>query len=364
VYLILVVFYYDPRKVSEFLDSIARGFVTSPLQYILFGAIILLLVAGLLVAYRVQRGRARRQENQLGLERFERLAGKLGLSGPEREVLDRLAGGRLARKLRLLASPAAFNHAVARLEVQTPGAPAESSLAELRLKLGFQAQNPERVPSASSELPVGLPVVLVWSFAGARYRLAAEVAGQQAEALTLACPPARSLPGGSPPEAAAAVPPAGSQVTVIFQNRAGVFSFRTTVLAASASGGLRPAAAGCLRLDQVEKLQRIQRRKYYRRRLRLPVQVQAREGEPQLASQLLDLGGDGASLVNPRRSLSAGDLAELSFRVGNESFRLTAEVLRVSRDGQVLHVRFYGLHDADRDRLLGALFRSLGEAVR
>jgi hypothetical protein len=353
VYLILVVFYYDPRKVSEFLDSIARGFVTSPLQYVLFGAIILLVVVGLLVAYRVQRGRARRQEGRLELERFERLAGKLGLGGPEREALDRLAGGQLARKLRLLTSPAAFNLAVARLEAAAPGAPAESSLAELRLKLGFQARNPERAPSASSELPEGLPVLLLWSFAGARYRLAAEVGAQEAEALVLACPPD------------AAMPAPGSPVTVVFQNRAGVFSLRTRVrAAAAASGGLRPAAGGVLRLDQVEKLQRTQRRRYYRRRLRLPVQVQLREGEPPLASQLLDLGGDGASLVNPRRSLAAGDLAELAFHVGDESFRLTAEVLRVSRDGQVLHVRFHGLHDADRDRLLGTLFRSLGAAAR
>jgi hypothetical protein len=38
--------------------------------------------------------------------------------------------------------------------------------------------------------------------------------------------------------------------------------------------------------------------------------------------------------------------------------------LRLSRGGQVLHVRFHGLRDADRDRLLGILFRSLGEAAR
>jgi c-di-GMP-binding flagellar brake protein YcgR len=173
--------------------------------------------------------------------------------------------------------------------------------------------------------------------------LAAEVYAQEAEALVLV------------PREIASGPPPASPVTVVFQNRAGVFSFRTRV---------RSAEGGVLRLDQVEGLQRTQRRRYYRRRLRLPVKVQTREGEPPLESQLLDLGGEGASLVNPGRRLSAGDLAELAFRVGGESFRLTAEVLRVSRDGQVLHVRFHGLRDADRDRLLGILFRSLGEASR
>jgi len=333
------VFYYDPQKVSEFLDSMARGFITSPLQIVLFAGLILLLVAALILAYRVQRGRARRLQARLALERFERLAGKLGLTDTELETLDRLAGGQVPRKLRLLASPAAFNRAVAKGR----DAPAESSLAELRLKLGFQAVNPERAPSASSELPEGLPVLLVWAAAGGRRRLAAELGAQEARALVLV------------PRDGAAGPSPGSPVTVVFQNRAGLFSFDTVV---------RSAAGGVLRLDQVERLRRTQRRKYYRRRVRLGVQVLLREGQPPLASQLLDLGGDGASLVNPQRKLSAGDLPELSFRVGGESFRLTAEVLRLSRGGQVLHVRFHGLRDADRDRLLGILFRSLGEAAR
>ena len=116
----------------------------------------------------------------------------------------------------------------------------------------------------------------------------------------------------------------------------------------------------------MERLRRTQRRKYYRRRVRLPrAGPAAREGEPPLASQLLDLGGDGASLVEPAEEVSPRETCRSwTFRVGGESFRLTAEVLRVSRDGQVLHVRFHGLRDADRDRLLGILFRSLGEAAR
>jgi hypothetical protein len=348
------VFYYDPRKVSEFLDSIARGFVTSPLQIALFAVVILLVAAGLFVAYRVQRVKAQRLEARLAQERFERLAGKLGLDNAERELLDRLGAGQAGKKLRLLVSPAAFNRAAARL--LEAGSAEESSLVDLRLKLGFQARNPERAPSASSELPEGLPVLLFWSGAaagglhpgglrpaGGRRRLAAELSAQEADALVLT------------PREGVEPPPPGSPVTVVFQNRAGLFSFTTSV---------RSAAGGVLRVRQVERLERTQRRQYYRRRLRLPVAVQAREGEPLLASQLLDLGGEGASLLNPQKKLAVGDLPELRFRVGGQSFELTAEVLRVSRDGQILHARFHGLRDADRDRLLGVLFSSLGEAAR
>ena len=346
--ILCLVFYYDPQKVSEFLDDIARGFVTSPLQYVLFAAILLIAIAGLLIAYRVQRGKARRLEARLVLERFERLAGKLGLDSGELDLLDRLAEGQMGRKLRLLASPAAFNRAAGRL-LGREGAAGEVALAQLRLKLGFQAFNPERVPVASSELPEGLPVLLAWSTAAAgglrpgsgRRRLAAEVSAQEADALVLT-----PRPGSEPP-------PPGTPVTVLFQNRAGLFSFNT---------GVRSAAGGLLRLEQVEGLKRTQRRKYYRRKLRLPVQVGA--GETTLPSQLLDLGGEGASLLNPQKKLAAEDLLELRFRLGGLSFALSAEVLRVSRDAQVLHVRFPGLREAERDRLLGVLFRSLGETAR
>jgi hypothetical protein len=344
-----MVFYYDPQKVSEFLDDIARGFVTSPLQYVLFAAILLITVAGLLIAYRVQRGKARRLEARLARERFERLARKLGLEPGELELLDRLAEGQVGRKLRLLASPAAFNRAAGRLLGREEPA-REAALAELRLKLGFQASNPESVPMASSELPEGLPVLLAWSAAAGglrpgsgRKRLAAEVSAQEAGALVLT-----PRPGSEPP-------PPGTPVTVLFQNRAGLFSFNTSV---------RSAAGGLLRLEQVEGLKRTQRRKYYRRKLRLPVAVQVGAGEPASPSQLLDLGGEGASLLNPQKKLAAADLLELRFRLGGLSFALTAEVLRVSRDAQVLHVRFPGLREAERDRLLGVLFRSLGETAR
>jgi hypothetical protein len=332
------VFYYDPQKVSEFLDDIARGFIASPLQYVLFAAILLALAAGLLIAYRAQRAKARRLQGRLELERYERLARKLGLDTAESELLDRLADGQAARKLRLLASPAAFNRAAGRL-LGREAAAGESALADLRLKLGFQARNPERAPTASSELPEGQPILVSWS-PHSGY-LPAEVRTQEADALVLAV------------RQGAELPPPGSRVLAVFQNRAGLFSFDTSVL--SAGGGL-------LRLEQVEGLKRTQRRKYYRRRLRLPVSVQA--GGAALTSQLLDLGGEGASLLNPQKQLAAGDLLELRFRLAGETFELTAEVLRASHNSQVLHVRFPGLRETERDRLLRVLFGSLGDAAR
>jgi hypothetical protein len=337
--------YYDPHKVSEFLDSIARGFVATPLKYALFAAMILVIAAILLVAYFLERRKALRLETGLVRRRYEQLVGKLGLSEAELQVVELLAGGRggLEARIRILTSASAFDHAAALREQRGDLGDPEEALADLRLKLGFQARNPERIPAASSELPEGLAVLLTWSAPDGPQRLPARIRALEPAALVLAA------------RVDARLPPAGAPAAIQFQNRAGLFSFATRVLS---------AGAGLLRAAHSEQLRRTQRRKYYRRRLRLPVTVRSMNGQAPLASQLLDLGGEGASLQNPRQRYSAGDLIQLDFRVGEESFELPAEILRVSREGQVLHVRFSALRDPVRDRLLGVLFQGLGEAIR
>jgi c-di-GMP-binding flagellar brake protein YcgR len=159
---------------------------------------------------------------------------------------------------------------------------------------------------------------------------------------------------GAPPTLAR-----GQAVTVFLQNRAGLFSFATAV---------RSLDGGLLRLEHSEHLRRTQRRRYYRRRVDLPVEVRriGPEGAPPPAtvSRLLDLGGEGASLRNPGGTFAQGEELELRFRLGGQPFVLQAEVLRVSRGGQVLHARFLALREASRDRILRALLQNLGVATR
>jgi hypothetical protein len=44
-----------------------------------------------------------------------------------------------------------------------------------------------------------------------------------------------------------------------------------------------------------------------------------------------------------------------------ERFNLVAEVLRTSKNGDVLHVRFAPMREATRDRIIGALFQGAGK---
>ncbi len=76
-------------------------------------------------------------------------------------------------------------------------------------------------------------------------------------------------------------------------------------------------------------------------------------------------GGGGASLRNPGEQFVPGDDLELILNPAGDGtparagrINLTAEVVRVSRKAQVLHVRFDGLQESTRDRIIGALFKA------
>jgi heme exporter protein D/c-di-GMP-binding flagellar brake protein YcgR len=338
-------FIFNPEKVSEFLDNIASGFQHRPWEVLLFFVLILLFVVFLLSVSLIQRRKVLRQRLRQARERYERAASRLGLTPEEGELVERLAAGLKGpdRLTQVLVSSAAFNRAVDRLG----GGADPAALAELRMKLGFRAQNPESVPTASSELPEGLPVLLVRKGPEGTRQYGAVVRAQEPEALVLEVT-------GAPPTLAR-----GQSVTVVLQNRAGLFSFASAALSLHGSE---------LRLEHSEHLQRTQRRRYYRRQLSLPVQARrvALSGgsQPTLEARLLDLGGEGASMRNPGAAFAQGDELELRFRLGGEPFELEAEVLRLSRGGQVLHVRFRTLREATRDRILRALFQHLGEAGR
>jgi c-di-GMP-binding flagellar brake protein YcgR len=146
----------------------------------------------------------------------------------------------------------------------------------------------------------------------------------------------------------------GETVRIYFQNRAGLFSFDSKILSVEKQ---------TIRLRHGEEIKRFQRRKYYRRRVSQPVGIRypGSEEQPTL-STFYDLGGNGASLKNPGRRYSSGDAVELIFLAAGERFTLVAEVLRTSKNGDVLHVRFAPMRETTRDRIIGSLFHGAGKA--
>ena len=95
------------------------------------------------------------------------------------------------------------------------------------------------------------------------------------------------------------------------------------------------------------------RRQYSRKRVRLPVWVARHPSETDpRQTTLLDLGGGGASLRNPWELMRKGDTLQMSFSPHSERLTVAASVVRVTKNGAAIHVKFVALSETTRNRIL------------
>ncbi len=326
----------DQNKLSDFLESVSSGFEHSSLEIFIVIVLVLSFFCFLLLVYRIQKKKAHQARLRNLQEKYEELLKKLALSLSDQDLIERLAVYLKdpEKKYLLLINQPVFNGCAAKL-VRSESIPA-SSLAALRVRLKFSARDPEKIPTSSAELPVGLPVLLIRERGK---KVSGKIADLKPQSLMI------SLEGASPSF------PTGTTVSLYFQKRSGVFSFTTHV---------QTSGDRSLDLAHSENIKHYQRRKYYRKKILLPVFVNpAGSEETPVLSAFTDLGGGGASLKNPGFRFKAGDDLELSFfPAGVARLKVVAEVVRVSGKGGTLHVRFEPLKDTSRDRIIRLLFRS------
>jgi hypothetical protein len=330
--------YGNQVKIVQFLNALAEGFVQTRLEILLLFVFITVLLLVFVLYFVLQKRAADRDSADRAREMLEHRLSELELSEPQIELLGRMAGfldKGLPEHL-LLVNRHVFDTCARRMLHAGAASPAEINA--LSLSIGFRITRPDEIPASSSELPEGSPVFLkTRSGKGLRGTLVAQAPGFMTVELD---------PGAIPP-------PGSAAATVYFHNSAGIFSFPTRVV---------QPLEGAVQLEHSGDIERFQRRKYYRLRERLqvfvkPCSARVRPGE----SVLLDLGGGGASLMNPRGLLKVGDLLELSFSPRMEKLTLVARVVRVSRNRKVLHVRFESLSETERNRIMSYLFTQAGE---
>ena len=333
---------FDEEKLSAFFDTVSRGFQRSPLEVILVIVAVLAFVTLLIVTATIQRHRSRRQRLKLARRRYRELIENKDLSPSQRNLVERLARYLKdpAKKYLILVNQPTFNYCAARLREKEGSIGGE--LAELRHRLGFRLHGPEQVPASSTELPEGQGLLIVGLGRQQDLKAQGRITGQEARFLAV-----RLLPGPVPFRER-------EPVRVYFQNRSGLFSFDSRI---------QRTEGASLRLDHGEQIKRIQRRRYYRKKISQPVAVRkpGSQDRPEI-STFYDLGGNGASLKNPGGRYAAGDDVELTFMAAGERFTLAAEVLRTSRNGETLHVRFAPMREATRDRIIGSLFQGAATA--
>jgi len=104
-------------------------------------------------------------------------------------------------------------------------------------------------------------------------------------------------------------------------------------------------------------LKRYQKRRYYRKQIALPVHVYPFDSDTPLLSKSRDIGGGGASLLNPEGHFKVGDDIELRFKPDDAEIRVTGTVVRVSDSGRTIHVNYEHIRDSLRDRIYNAIFK-------
>ncbi|UCF97091.1 MAG: PilZ domain-containing protein [Spirochaetaceae bacterium] len=328
---------FDQEKLSAFFETVSSGFERSPLEIILVILSFLTFVILLIIIYRLQRRRVRQQQRRLADGRYRQIVEKLVLTPSEEDLVQRMARylKEPEKKYLILINQPTFNFCAVKLRKKD--ATSTTDIAELRSRLGFRLQGPEQIPASSAELPEGQGLLLVATEERSVRKAQGRVQKQGPRSFVV-----QLLEAASPFRE-------GEAIRIYFQNRAGLFSFDSTI---------QSVHNGAVQLQHGEDIRRIQRRKYYRRRISQPVAVRYPGAEEQpVLSTFYDLGGNGASLKNPGKRYTPGDALELTFLAAGERFSLIAEVLRTSKNGEVLHVRFAPMRETTRDRIIGSLFK-------
>ena len=260
----------------------------------------------------------------------------LALNGNDHQLIKRLAAFLPfpQQKHRIMINAQIFDACARRLVAEEQAD--EADLRNLRKKLGFPAGTEDFLPVSSLDLPVDLPVLVVQKGKSA---VRGSVVSNTESSLAIMI------------DDDSASPLINGPTNVYFQNRAGFFTFATEVVGRDDR---------VIRLQHCERIKRYQRRRFSRRQVRLPVFVRPYQGPHQggsraIKSVLIDLSGGGASLRNPGQQFRVEQQVELSFAPHGEKFHVLAQVVRVSRGGDVIHVEFKALEESARDRIVRSI---------
>lgn len=296
----------------------------------------LLIVSGFvafLIIFSFRQVKKKREEAEKQERRItDRLIRMKRLLPAEIELLEKLVThrGKGQKLFDFFGSVSVFNSCVRRLRESGPVP--SPVLSSLRMKLGFKADGPERIPHSSAELPPGTGLVIVQG----KRKIYGSIVRLEDRFFLVSVEKKSGLP--SP----------GSIVRVILQKESGLYGFKTS------AGRVE---CGMIRLKHAEDIQRVQRRKFYRRRTSLPVLVRkSGGGRDWVRATLKDLGGGGASLKTPPEGIETGEEVEVSFPLQTgPPVQVQGVVVRLS--GNALHVQFSPMGEAQRDRIMAHLFR-------
>lgn len=310
----------------------------------------------------------RRRERRHVMRGFNKLAEERGLTGEETALLLRMAReARLENLLMAFSSVSAFERGIDRLLPPEDGPERDamvSRLQGLRTKLRFDHLPPKWALRHSRQIPLDIRILVGFKRNGRTRFCTCVVVENNAVALKVA-------PLVREDEEALEGVEIGERLYIRFwMERDAEYKFRSCLLPETGT------SRGTLVLEHTERLERLQRRDFFR----LPVHIALRfyalpdaelarlppgeirvEGEPRLAGTLVDLSAGGAA-VQAEEGLAPGEqvvidpLYEGDFSLAG----LVCETIKSVEnraDGFTNILEFVNAGDALQDRLVRELYR-------
>jgi c-di-GMP-binding flagellar brake protein YcgR len=327
----------DLNKVSKYLEDIAYGFDSDPIDLVIVIIIILLFLAFLFSIYIFKRNKKRKAQREQSEKRFRRQAETAGLTSEEYHLAEELArtvSPEGYRKHTVLANQATFNAAAEKLDPQEEET--RRLLRSLQLKLNFRSHT-EQVVRSTTELQPGQNLYILPSLS--KSGLQARVSEQSVDGLHMHLQAGRTINENT-------------AVKVYFHRWTGVFLFTSRVISSS---------DGTIVLEHSDEIKRVQRRNYYRKRVRRPVELwkPGQEQAWKLRGYLHDLGGGGASIdVAPEKGAQGhvfedGQRFDLRLLLDDQNHvHISGKIVRISHKGKRLHFEFDTVREPQRDKIV------------
>lgn len=324
---------FDQERLDLLLGRFTSGFGGTPLQTILFFAIVFGIVVFFVISYRIIRQREQRRLEGRIEELNEYAFEKHALDPDERRLVDVLARHlKDARKAYLLLSdPYTFTAALQAARAE--GSVDSDATSSLQKKLGIDPSRHVRRIRTTRDLADGLEVIIATP--GSDRRVSGVVRGHTEAGLVVEL--TRRIH-----------PSAGASAALYFHDRRGIFAFATRIV------DTKPTS---VTLAHSHSLKQAQRRNYVRSLVDTRVVIKrvavADEDEASFPTRLIDLSGGGASCANPEDRLAVGDDLMLYLTRGDQEWMpISGEVVRLSSGGSVAHLRFGHIDESTRDHII------------
>ncbi|GEM_PF-1040413 len=330
----------DERKLSSFLSNVSKGLIQSPLQIALALIFVFSFFGILVLIYIIQNKKQLKLKIELANEKFKHYIEKLKLNPSEVEILNLMARHLKSPETQkhLLFTKAHIFNSCAQKEKSLGNVP-ESSISALRVKLGLTLKNRESPIHSTGELSQGIHLFIAQ---GKIRKFHGRIKAVTSQSLVVEL------------EKGVIAPSAGTVLNVYFQRANGIFSFSTHV---------QKAENSTIHLAHSEKIKTSQKRKYYRKKISVPVYVRvAGSSEKPVRTNFYDLGGGGASITNPGKRFKMGDHVEVIFFINrNERLDILGEVIRTSKNDELIHLNFEPIRESLRDRIIGFILTYSGK---